>query len=198
MPHVQMATAPACCHRHAAAAAATSKPPPPPPPPGRHWCASCPESRPVCHLKLHSLPADSVFLACLNLPAPHSMHPFSPFPAPGHDDAVALILAGVDFSMLQWPLLFSDLATAAATVLLPPRCRRYCQCLPSLPAACPALSSQRPSAFHSLALHCLPAGHSPALYLLGVSTVAGNQTVEKVPQHTALQPLRLRLHAALG
>lgn len=72
---------------------------------------------------------------------------------PGHDDALALILAGPDRS-----------APITSRLPPPPPPRRRCRHV--------FADGATPTTSH--------AGHSPALDLLGVSTVAGNQTVEKV------------------
>ena len=79
---------------------------------------------------------------------------------PGHDDALALILAG---STMRSPAPLAPCHHAAATRADP----------------------------HALA-PSLFAGYSPSLELLGVSTVAGNQTVEKVTDNA------LRVLAAAG
>ena len=75
---------------------------------------------------------------------------------PGHDDALALILAGAAAPLHPHPTHPTHPPTAPPLPPPPTAAAPTNRCHPIRPAA-------------------IPPGHSPALDLIGVSTVAGNQ-----------------------
>ncbi len=87
-------------------------------------------------------------------------------PAAGHDDALAIILAGGNLFPLAMP---EHHVSRAFPELKMQQCSLY---------NIAALSTQKTNQTNLKALW--PAGYDNRLRLLGVSTVAGNQTVEKV------------------